>query len=80
MKVLAKTLIGKEFLYSRNNAIQIPDNWNNSRIESTIQGINKHFNVKDNETYYLYEIDKYDNVYPDYKAFYRQGKISITRI
>ena len=80
MKILAKTIKGKEFLYSRNGAVQIPESWSDAKVNAFIDGINKHFRVAENETYHPYKIDQYDLVFPDYKAAYRQGKATLTRI
>jgi hypothetical protein len=80
MKILAKTIKGKEFMYSRNGAVQIPESWNDAKVAAFINGINKHFKVAENETYHPYNIDQYDSVFPDYKATYRQGKAKLIRI
>ena len=80
MKILAKTIKGKEFMYSRNGAVQIPESWNDTKVKTFIEGLNKYFNVAESETYYPYTIDKYDSVYPVYKAACRKGKATLTRI
>jgi len=80
VKILAKTIKGREFIYSRYAAVQIPESWKQNKVSAFIDGLNKHFNVRENETYYAYMIDKYDSVLPEYRAAYRQGRATLTRI
>lgn len=80
MKILAKTLRGREFMYSRKNVVQVPETWSNERVIKTIEGLNKYFNVTNQETYHAYVVDRYDNIYPNYKALYRNNRVQIIRI
>lgn len=80
MFILAKSVKGKEFFYSRSGAIEIPKSWNDEKVKTLIDGLNKYFKLDEKETYFKHEIDQYDSVFPDYKAYKRNGKIKLKRI
>ena len=78
--IVAKTLKGKEFVYSNNYSILC-----NSKKEAEIlaRHLNEHndsavddFKLKDNEIWYTYKIDNYSSV-PKYKLINTKGKISV---
>lgn len=73
MKVLARSQKGKEFFYSRKDVIQIPKSWNEKKVNAFIDGLNRFFKLPENETYYPHMVDRYDNIFPAYKATCRKG-------
>ena len=80
MFIISKTIKGKEYVYSTKHSIlckskeqarklaEFMNNNNNSAIGD--------FKLKENEIWYVYEIDKYDTP-PRYKIGTTKGKISI---
>ena len=78
--ILARTMRGKEFLYSRNKAVEIPATWDGDSLKTFINGLNKHFKLPESETYFRYEIDQYDRTIPEYKAYKYRGQYRIKRI
>ena len=80
MFIISKTIKGKEFVYSRNYTILC-----NSvdQAKQLAKHLNEHndstvgdFKLKENEIWYVYEIDKYDTA-PRYKLKNTKGRISI---
>ena len=80
MFIFAKSIKGKEFMYSKTYSVlckskkqaqQIADFMNLHNDTAT-----KNWKLKDNEIWWVYKIDKYDNV-PLYKIKQTQGKIVI---
>lgn len=80
MFIISKTIKGKEFVYSK--AFMIACN-----SEAQAKALSKHLNennentlgtfkLKDNETWFVYEVDKYDNE-PRYKVKTTKNKISL---
>lgn len=80
MIILAKSVKGKEFLYSRGGAVEIPGSWKEDKINLLIDGLNKHFKLSNDETYYKHEIDQYSGILPDYKAYTRNGDFKLKSI
>lgn len=78
--ILARTERKKEYMYSRNNAIEIPAGWTGARLDAFITGLNKYFKLPEEETYYRYEIDQYDLTTPVYKAYKYRGQYRIKSI
>lgn len=78
--IIAKTLKGKEFMYSNNYSIlcgskkecEILARHLNNNNDSAIND----FKLKDNEIWYVYEIDNYSST-PKYKLINTKGKISV---
>lgn len=64
MVIFAKTLKGKEFLYSSKTAVLCK---NREQAQQVAEFLNSHndgnqgdFKLKDGEVFHVYEIDKYD--------------------
>ena len=81
MFIVAKTIKGKEFIYSNNFSILCK---NKDQAEKLASHLNKNnetasekFKLKENEIWYVYEIDKYDSV-PMFKLKNTKNKITIT--
>ena len=80
MFIISKTIKGKEFMYSNEYSILCNSQ---KQAQALAKFLNKHndtalndFKLKDNELWYVYEIDKYDTA-PRYKISQTKGKISI---
>ena len=80
MYIISKAIKGKEFIYSTKYSILCS---NKKQAEKLAEHLNTHnedtqggFKLKDNEIWYVYEIDKYDTP-PRYKLSTTRGKISI---
>lgn len=80
MFIISKTIKGKEFVYSTRHSILCS---NKKQAEKLAEHLNTHnedtqgdFKLKDNEIWYIYEIDKYDTP-PRYKLSTTRGKIAI---
>jgi hypothetical protein len=58
----------------------IPKTWKQDKINMLIDGLNKHFNVDEQHTYHKHEIDEYDCIEPDYKAYTRNGNFKLKSI
>lgn len=65
MKVLAITKTGAEFFYNYKSAHEV----SNASAERIKTVLNEHnFLLKDGETWYVYDVDQYDNAY-DYAQY-----------
>ena len=80
MYIVAKTIKGKEYVYSNEYSILCKTEKQATELASFM---NKHndttngtFKLKDNELWYVYEVDKYDKI-PRYKLTSTKNKISI---
>lgn len=80
MFIVSKTLKGKEFVYSNKYSILCK---NEEEAKKLSEHLNKYndsaigdFKLKDNEIWYVYEIDKYDTR-PTYKLKCAKNKISL---
>ncbi len=80
MFIISKTIKGKEFIYSNKYSILCKSQ---KQAQALARFLNEHndtalndFKLKDNELWYVYEIDKYDTA-PRYKISQTKGKISI---
>ena len=80
MYIISKTIKGKEFVYSTRYSILCSSK---KQAEKLAEHLNTHnedtqgdFKLKDNEIWYVYEIDKYDTP-PHYKLSTTRGKIAI---
>lgn len=80
MYIISKTIKGKEYVYSTKHSI-LCNSEKQARELATF--MNKHnetsnddFKLKDNEIWYVYQIDKYDTP-PRYKIKTTKGKISV---
>lgn len=80
MIILAQAIKGKEFIYSRNKAIEIPRSWNSEKVSELITNLNTFFNLPDDKTYHRYEIDQYDLIFPVYKAYTKKGNVYLKHI
>ena len=80
MIILAKSIKGQEFLYSRSGVVVIPKSWKQDKINIIIDVLNKHFKLSEQYTYHKHEIDEYSMVWPDYKAYSRNGNFKIKSI
>lgn len=82
MFIISKTIKGKEFIYSNKYSI-LCKSQKQAQAQALARFLNEHndtalndFKLKDNELWYVYEIDKYDTA-PRYKISQTKGKISI---
>ena len=66
MFVLAKTIKGKEFIYSVSSARKVSKA--SKDIICKIANENKYL-LNDNECWHIYDVDSYDNAYYTNKAF-----------
>ena len=82
MDIIAKTIKGKEFIYSNKTSIlctnekqafKLAEFLNNNEIS------NNAFKLKDNEIWHNYKIDMYDNQ-PKFKIKTTKNKISVIEI
>ena len=80
MYIISKTIKGKEFVYSNRYSILCK---NEEQAKMLAEHLNNHneetigdFKLKDNEIWWVYEIDKYDTP-PYYKVSSTKGKIAI---
>lgn len=68
MKVIAKSAKGQEFLYSARSAHKVPT----KRADEICEALNKvQYQLKDDEVWYIHEIDQYDTAYDyaEYQSF-----------
>ena len=70
MKIIAKTIKGKEFMYYPKTARKVSER----SAETILKAVNQHkflLDTKENEIWHIYEIDKYDQAYifAQYQAF-----------
>ena len=82
MFIISKTIKGKEFMYSNKYSILCNSQ---KQAQALARFLNEHndtalndFKLKDNELWYVYEIDQYDTA-PQYKISQTKGKISIKK-
>ena len=74
MLVLAKTITGKEFVYSVSSARKVSKASANTIYK--IANDNKYL-LKDGECWHVYDVDQYDNAYYTNRAFrIRNGIVS----
>lgn len=67
MYIVSKAVKGKEFTYSLYHSFQV----SKAAKEIICKALNdSRYMLKDNETWHIYEIDKYDNVYDIVKNQY----------
>ena len=80
MFIVSKTVKGKEYLYSNRHSILCRDKEQAQKLSSFLNENNNNnigdFKLKDNELYFVYEIDQYDNI-PKYRLKSTKNKISI---
>lgn len=80
MFIISKTIKGKEYLYSNKHSILCKNEKQAQQLASFLNNNNNDtigdFKLKDNELYYVYEIDNYDTQ-PRYKLKSTKNKISI---
>ena len=80
MFIISKTIKGKEYLYSNKHSILCKNEKQAQQLASFLNNNNNDtigdFKLKDNELYYVYEIDQYDTQ-PRYKLKSTKNKISI---
>lgn len=83
MYIVAKTIKGHEFVYSNKYSIlcgsekqaETLRDFMNSNNETALDD----FKLQDNETWYVYEVDRYDAP-PRYELVNTRGKVSIRKI
>ena len=69
MTILAKTIIGKEFIYSVSSAHKV----NKKKADYIAECLNNcGFMLKDGEKWHVYEVDQYDkaSIYAEDQTFY----------
>ena len=80
MFIVSKTVKGKEYLYSNKYSILCKNKEQANQLASFLNKNNNtsisDWKLKDNELYYVYEIDNYDTQ-PRYKLKSTKNKISI---
>lgn len=80
MFIISKTIKGKEYLYSNKYSILCKNKEQANQLASFLNKNNNtsisDWKLKDNELYYVYEIDNYDTQ-PRYKLKSTKNKISI---
>lgn len=80
MFIISKTIKGQEYLYSNKYSILCKNEKQAQQLASFLNNNNNNtigdFKLKDNELYYVYEIDQYDTQ-PRYKLKSTKNKISI---
>lgn len=80
MFIVSKTVKGQEYLYSNKHSILCKNKKQAQQLASFLNNNNNDtigdFKLKDNELYYVYEIDNYDTQ-PRYKLKNTKNKISI---
>lgn len=80
MFIISKSIKGKEFLYSTKYSILCSSEKQAKQLAQHLNDNNEtsrgDFKLKDNEVWYVHEIDKYDTP-PHYKLCSTKGKISI---
>lgn len=80
MFIISKTIKGKEFVYSKAFMIACSSDTQAQTLAKHLNENNENtlgtFKLKDNETWFVYEIDKYDTE-PRYKVKTTRGKISL---
>lgn len=60
MKVLAKSVIGAEYLYNAKSAHAV----SNRSADIIMRVLNQHkYQLKDGETWHVHDVDSYDNAY-----------------
>ncbi len=75
MKIVAKSIKGKEFMYSAKSAHKVSERSANL-ICKLLNDINYHLN--EGETWFIHDVDKYDTAYEyaSFQAFTRRnGKL-----
>lgn len=80
MFIISKTIKGQEYLYSNKYSILCKNEKQAQQLASFLNNNNNNtigdFKLKDNELYFVYEIDQYDTQ-PRYKLKNTKNKISI---
>lgn len=80
MFIVSKTVKGKEYLYSNKHSILCKNKEQANQLASFLNKNNNtsisDWKLKDNELYWVYEIDQYDNI-PKYRLKSTKNKISI---
>ncbi len=80
MFIISKTIKGQEYLYSNKYSILCKNEKQAQQLASFLNNNNNStigdFKLKDNELYFVYEIDNYDTQ-PRYKLKSTKNKISI---
>ena len=69
MKIVAKTIKGSEFIYSKRSAYHV----NKKHADLIAESLNRcRYGLKENETWHVYEIDRYDDAYAwaEVQSFY----------
>ena len=68
MKIIAKTRIGSEYIYSASSARKVSER----SAEKILSIVNEYrFQLRDGETWHIYDVDQYDTAYDyaQYQAF-----------
>ena len=80
MYIISKTIKGQEYIYSNKYSILCKNEKQASILANHLNNNNNDtigdFKLKDNETWHVYKIDKYDTT-PRYKLSVTSNKISI---
>lgn len=80
MFIVAKTIKEKEFVYDNNYSIKCKNESQASKLAKHLNNNNDtaigKFKLKDNEIWWVYEIDMYDSI-PHYKLKTTKNKISL---
>ena len=80
MFIISKTIKGKEFVYSNKYSILCKNESQAHKLAEHLNTYNEDtmgdFKLKENETWFVYEIDDYDYP-PRYKVTQTKGKITL---
>lgn len=60
IKIIAKTIKGKEFFYNANSAYKVSAN-SAEKILTVLNSVR--WNLSDNQVWHIYDIDEFDNAY-----------------
>lgn len=71
-KLIAKTTIGQEYLYSRSTAHYVPS-CSADRICSALN--RSRFELHDGETWHVYDVEYGDDLYINQKFYIRNGRL-----
>ena len=81
MFIVAKTIKGKEFIYSNNFSILCKNETEAKKLAEHLnnnnESANEKWKLKDNEIWYVYEIDNYSAI-PTFKLKSTKNSIKIT--
>lgn len=77
MKVIARSVLGKEFLYTYKGAFFAPNS--SAQKMADIMNANK-FQLKDGETWFVHDMQWGDDMKVFQKLFFNRGKLKARRV